>query len=79
MGCPDSDGDGIADHKDKCPNIAGLEKFVGCPDSDGDGVADNEDECPNLKGLIEFKGCPEPDQDNDGVPDQKTNVLIKLD
>jgi hypothetical protein len=23
-GCPDADGDGVADKDDKCPNVAGL-------------------------------------------------------
>ena len=33
----DTDGDGIIDYKDKCPNIAGSEEFSGCPDPDSDG------------------------------------------
>ena len=36
----DSDGDGIADKDDACPNKAGSAAMNGCPDSDGDGVAD---------------------------------------
>ena len=51
MGCPDSDGDGIEDSKDDCPNEAGLAEFNGCPDSDGDGVADKDDNCPTVAGL----------------------------
>jgi hypothetical protein len=31
QGCPDSDGDGIDDANDKCPNIKGLDIFKGCP------------------------------------------------
>ena len=30
-GCPDSDGDGIADKDDKCPNEAGVPEKDGCP------------------------------------------------
>jgi hypothetical protein len=39
-GCPDTDGDGIADKDDECPNEAGPVSLKGCPDTDGDGVAD---------------------------------------
>ena len=42
-GCPDSDGDGVADPNDACPDVAGLAKFKGCPDSDGDGIEDGKD------------------------------------
>ena len=47
-GCPDSDGDGVADNLDKCPDVAGDPRNAGCPftDSDGDGVADKDDKCP---------------------------------
>lgn len=70
-GCPDSDGDGIADHEDKCPDKSGKRKW-GCPetfkDSDGDGIEDKMDECPLANGLKEFNGCP--DSDGDGVQDK---------
>ena len=67
----DSDGDGVSDKKDKCPNtpagVAVDEK--GCPkDSDGDGVADNIDDCPTVAGLTSLKGCP--DTDKDGIADK---------
>jgi hypothetical protein len=39
-GCPDTDGDGIADKDDECPNEAGPVSLKGCPDTDGDGVAE---------------------------------------
>lgn len=64
----DSDGDGVADHLDKCPDTpAGVkvDKF-GCPipelDSDGDGVADSKDRCPDTpKGIkVDEFGCPIP-------------------
>lgn len=29
-GCPDTDGDGIADKEDKCPEIFGVESNNGC-------------------------------------------------
>jgi len=67
-GGKDTDGDGIKDKMDACPNVAGLELFAGCPDTDGDGIPDKDDTCPNEKGLKEFKGCP--DKDGDGIPDK---------
>ncbi len=61
----DSDGDGIADKDDKCPNTAGLAALSGCPDADGDGIADGDDACPNEKGTMALNGCP--DSDGDGI------------
>ena len=59
----DSDGDGVGDSKDKCPNTPKGVKVdsVGCPiDSDGDGVPDYLDKCPNTpKGMpVDAEGCP---------------------
>jgi len=68
FGARDSDGDGIYDKYDACPEVAGLEAFNGCPDTDGDGIQDSEDACPMEAGLAEFNGCP--DTDGDGVPDK---------
>jgi len=69
----DTDGDGITDDQDKCPNQAGLAKYNGCPapDSDGDGVNDEMDKCPNQAGLAKYNGCPVPDTDNDGINDEE--------
>jgi OOP family OmpA-OmpF porin len=71
--CVDSDGDGVCDDKDECPNTpAGLEVDErGCPaDSDGDGVPDHLDKCPGTpRGVrVDLDGCPV-DSDGDGVPD----------
>lgn len=63
----DSDGDGVADNLDLCPDMVGLKDLNGCPDSDGDGVADYQDECPLIAGLKAFEGCP--DSDGDGIKD----------
>ncbi len=71
FGGKDTDGDGIYDKDDACPEVAGLEAFNGCPDSDGDGIQDSEDNCPNEAGLAEFNGCP--DSDGDGVADPNDN------
>ncbi len=68
FGGTDTDGDGIYDQNDACPEEAGLEIFNGCPDSDGDGIQDSKDDCPNTPGLPEFNGCP--DSDGDGVVDK---------
>ena len=67
FGGTDTDGDGIYDKNDACPEVAGLAAFNGCPDSDGDGIEDAKDTCPNQAGLAEFNGCP--DSDGDGVSD----------
>ncbi|MFL1012373.1 OmpA family protein [Flavisericum labens] len=71
FGGTDTDGDGIYDKDDACPDVAGLEAFNGCPDSDGDGIEDSKDDCPNEAGLAELNGCP--DSDGDGVADNKDN------
>ena len=63
----DTDGDGVKDKDDLCPEVAGLEQFNGCPDTDGDGIQDSEDKCPNEAGLAKFNGCP--DSDGDGFID----------
>ncbi len=67
FGGKDTDGDGIYDKNDACPEVAGLAAFNGCPDSDGDGIEDSKDTCPNQAGLAEFNGCP--DTDGDGISD----------
>lgn len=69
----DSDGDGVADASDKCPNTPKGAKVDarGCPvDSDGDGVPDGLDKCPGTaKGVkVGADGCPT-DSDKDGVLD----------
>ncbi|MFH6603210.1 OmpA family protein [Maribacter algicola] len=68
FGGTDSDGDGVYDKDDACPEVAGLEAFNGCPDADGDGIEDSKDSCPNEAGSKEMNGCP--DADGDGVADK---------
>lgn len=63
----DTDGDGVYDKFDACPEVAGLEEFQGCPDTDGDGITDAEDTCPKRAGSKEMNGCP--DTDGDGLSD----------
>lgn len=55
----DSDGDGIPDDKDPCPDEKGPVATNGCPDGDGDGVEDQIDACPKTPGPSGNQGCPE--------------------
>ena len=64
----DSDGDGIMDAIDKCPNTPGVAAFQGCPDTDNDGIQDSADDCPDEAGPASLNGCP--DSDEDGVADK---------
>jgi OOP family OmpA-OmpF porin len=75
----DTDGDGIIDTEDACPEVKGVAtddpKTNGCPaDRDGDGIIDTEDACPDEKGIADpdpkKNGCPPPkDTDGDGILD----------
>ncbi len=70
---PDSDGDGVIDSEDKCPDTPRGVRVdrSGCPlDSDGDGVPDYQDKCPDTpRGVkVDRSGCPL-DSDGDGVYD----------
>ncbi|MCA1932294.1 MAG: OmpA family protein [Calditerrivibrio sp.] len=69
----DSDGDGVNDNLDKCPNTPKGVKVdsEGCPlDSDKDGVYDYLDKCPGTPNgvKVDKDGCPL-DSDKDGVYD----------
>jgi len=69
----DSDGDGVLDDTDRCPNTpAGtVVDTNGCAlDSDNDGVVDAKDQCPSTPAgaPVDTKGCPL-DSDNDGIAD----------
>ncbi len=79
----DTDGDGISDRRDECPNVPGLKALKGCPealgtreeipiqpsgaDYDKDGILDVNDLCPYEYGYVQFQGCN--DQDGDGIWD----------
>ncbi len=71
---PDTDGDGLDDARDACPQQAetlnGYKDDDGCPEADGDGdqVVDGVDECPTEQGPQALKGCP--DADGDGISDK---------
>lgn len=67
----DSDGDGVPDRKDDCPDTPpGVQVDEnGCPlDRDGDGVPDYKDDCPDDVGPASLNGCP--DKDGDGIADK---------
>ncbi|GAX61151.1 outer membrane protein [Candidatus Scalindua japonica] len=58
----DSDGDGVPDDADKCPDTPpGIKvNAFGCAvDSDGDGVADDKDRCPGTPrgAIVDNRGC----------------------
>jgi flagellar motor protein MotB len=75
----DSDGDGLGDAVDVCPDAPedsdGYADDDGCPelDNDGDNVPDTSDECPDaaedLDGWQDDDGCPDLDNDGDGIDD----------
>src|SRR3990172_1971519 len=62
----DSDGDGVIDSKDQCPETpvgVRVDDF-GCPlDADNDGVPDYKDKCPGTKSGLEVdeNGCAKAD------------------
>jgi outer membrane protein OmpA-like peptidoglycan-associated protein len=76
----DSDGDGLLDPDDECPNQPELRNSFkdddGCPeyDSDGDGIFDDVDLClskvEDKDNFEDEDGCPEEDNDNDGIRDE---------
>jgi len=59
---PDSDGDGVLDENDRCPDTpagAEVDKFGCALDGDNDGVINLYDECPHTPAGVEVdeKGC----------------------
>lgn len=69
----DSDGDGVNDPDDQCPDTPEGVRVneTGCPvDSDGDGVSDADDQCPGTPSdaRVDDRGCAL-DGDGDGVAD----------
>ncbi|GIR69382.1 MAG: hypothetical protein CM15mP74_06330 [Halieaceae bacterium] len=77
-GCADTDGDGVPDSEDCCPNDPNPDQEdqdgdgegdVCDDDDDGDGVQDDLDQCPATPqgAAVNATGCS--DADGDGVPD----------
>ena len=70
-GCPkrDSDGDGVLDYLDACPDKPGVATLDpatnGCPpnDRDHDGIPNDKDKCPDepetYNGFQDADGCPD--------------------
>lgn len=85
----DSDGDGLLDSEDNCPDKAedldGFEDADGCPDPDNDqdGIPDDEDKCPDeaedKNGYQDEDGCPDAsnDTDGDGIVDMNDECVEK--
>ena len=71
---PDSDGDGVTDDIDQCPDTPSGESVDanGCSDSqkdtDGDGVSDDLDQCPDTPDgvTVDMNGCADSQKDSDG-------------
>ncbi len=86
VACPDSDGDGVSDCDDGCPNdpLKTAPGICGCgvadTDTDGDGTADCNDGCPNdpLKTAPGICGCgvADTDTDGDGIADCNDNCVL---
>ena len=70
---PDSDGDGVLENRDRCPDTPTGAQVdgTGCPsDSDADGVPDGVDRCANTPpgADVNATGCTR-DSDGDNIPD----------
>jgi len=65
----DSDGDGVPNTSDDCPNDAGdsTVDLIGCPDNDGDGYSNSGDVFPN-------DSTQSSDFDNDGCGDNQSGT-----
>jgi outer membrane protein OmpA-like peptidoglycan-associated protein len=84
---PDSDGDGILENRDRCPDTPSGAQVdgTGCPsDSDADGVPDGVDRCANTPpgASVSATGCTQ-DSDGDNIadgldrcPDTESGVLV---
>ncbi len=76
----DTDGDGVPDQADQCPNTPTGESVdgAGCSqsqlDDDNDGVVNNVDQCPDTPSgeSVDGAGCSQSqmDDDNDGVANE---------
>jgi outer membrane protein assembly factor BamB len=86
----DSDGDGVPDSQDACPNLP-ANTLNGCPpvgppggsDSDGDGILDAVDACPSQPAPGSANGCPAEvegatDGDDRLLGDSLPNVICGL-
>jgi hypothetical protein len=76
--CPDTDGDGVCDEDDNCPDFFNPDQIDtdgdglgdACdPDDDNDGIPDVADPCP----LDPTNSCDCTDSDSDGICDEDDN------
>ena len=89
----DTDGDGVPNTNDNCPNEPGPRTNGGCPlpqndepsrhdipdDSDGDGTADPLDACPTVAGDGANGGCPPgTDPNNPGSENPASSPAVEL-
>lgn len=68
----DSDGDGISDNIDQCPNQAGTVENYGCPTSDIDTTNHLNSHNKQQSSAFMQPGCPS-DRDCDGISDNYDN------
>jgi len=61
----DSDGDGVMDSEDLCPNVRGSVDNHGCPI-----VSTPDYFCVTLQAYTERVDCPDQDSDGDGIIDR---------
>jgi outer membrane protein OmpA-like peptidoglycan-associated protein len=85
----DTDGDGLLDKVDECPEQPevknGFKDEDGCPDeipdTDGDGLRDPDDKCPqepeDTDKFQDEDGCPDPDNDADGILDAEDRCALE--
>jgi len=87
----DTDGDGIPDSEDNCPNISNASQIDtfgndglgnACGDIDNDGIGDQKDNCPEVHNPNQadfygddVKGDACGDADNDGIIDLQDNCI----
>ena len=88
----DTDGDGVADLTDNCPNTPNSNQLntdgdsmgdICDPDDDNDGVLDGVDNCPLISNASQtdtdgddLGDACDSDDDNDGVPDVSDNCPL---
>lgn len=85
---PDSDNDGLKDHRDACPNEAeDFDRFEdkdGCPDPDNDkdGILDASDQCPLepevINGVKDEDGCADEGESKVKIEGSKFVLLDKV-
>jgi len=81
---PDSDGDGVPDAEDKCPetDAGAIVDIDGCAanqyDTDGDGVHDGDDACPRTPVGTEVNsfGCPEEEDSSPAAEEEEAEAAL---